>query len=60
MRVFASLAVLIASAVVQHASAQVDYGYLLISPLLCSPVTKFDLERTMATMTAALVMILVA
>lgn len=60
MRVFTSLTVLIAGAVVQHASAQADYGYVLIHTPIYSQFLTMYIERTMATTMATLVVILAA
>ncbi|KAL7892399.1 hypothetical protein HDV63DRAFT_398341 [Trichoderma sp. SZMC 28014] len=60
MRAFASLAVLMAGALVQRANAQADYGYLLIPTSFCSQFLMVHLEHTMATTMAALMVILAA
>jgi hypothetical protein len=60
MRAFASLAVLMAGAVVQRANAQADYGYVLIPTPLCSQLLMIHLEHTMETTMAALMVLLAA
>lgn len=60
MRVFTSLTVLIVGAVVQHANAQADYGYVLIHTPICSQSLMMYIERTMATTVAAALVVILA